>query len=199
MLARIDPHDILHRVCGLLTVERLARIAKDRRGKSLYFYDCSCSCGGSLEVVRGNLMGKHTRSCGCLKQRAAQANPGWTGCGKISGYLWAQIKSKAQRSSRTLPFTITVQDAWGQFEKQEGCCALTGWALSIEHSSKRRSTRTASLDRIDSARGYEPDNIQWVHKDVNQMKWDLPNSRFIEICRAVADRMKSEPVLLVAV
>ncbi len=57
---------------------------------------------------------------------------------------------------------------------------------TIDHSSHGGpSTKTASLDRIDSRLGYEPGNIQWVHKDVNQMKWHLSNDRFIEVCRAV--------------
>ncbi len=79
-----------------------------------------------------------------------------------------------------------MADAWAQFEKQQGRCALTGWPLTIDHSSHGGpSTKTASLDRIDSRLGYEPGNIQWVHKDVNQMKWHLSNDRFIEVCRAV--------------
>lgn len=77
-----------------------------------------------------------------------------------------------------------MQDAWTQYEKQGGLCAMTGWPLGIECSSKKRGNKTGSLDRIDSNKGYEVDNIQWVHKDVNQMKWSLSGERFIEICRA---------------
>lgn len=80
-----------------------------------------------------------------------------------------------------------MEDAWKQFEKQEGRCALTGWPLVIRHSSHGKNRRTASLDRIDSHKGYDPGNIQWVHKDVNQMKWTLTNSRFIEVCQQVAE------------
>lgn len=45
---------------------------------------------------------------------------------------------------------------------------------------------TASLDRIDSSRGYEIDNIQWVHKDVNKMKMGLSQNEFIDICKIIS-------------
>ena len=49
---------------------------------------------------------------------------------------------------------------------------------------------TASLDRIDSSRGYTLDNIQWVHKDLNKMKTNYPNDYFIKMCKYVANNNK---------
>jgi len=51
-------------------------------------------------------------------------------------------------------------------------------------------TMAGSLDRIDSGLGYDLGNIQWVHKNVNQMKWTLSQAAFIEICLAVAGNIK---------
>ena len=45
---------------------------------------------------------------------------------------------------------------------------------------------TASLDRIDSSKGYTKDNVQWVHKDINYIKRDLSDSEFITLCKKVA-------------
>jgi hypothetical protein len=50
---------------------------------------------------------------------------------------------------------------------------------------------TASLDRIDSKLGYNINNIQWVHKDVNTIKWDLSHDKFIEICQIITERVKN--------
>ena len=50
------------------------------------------------------------------------------------------------------------------------------------------NTGTASLDRIDSNKGYVTDNIQWVHKDINYMKSDLDEQQFIHYCRLVVQR-----------
>lgn len=44
-----------------------------------------------------------------------------------------------------------------------------------------RSFGTASLDRIDSTKGYVEENVQWVHKDVNFMKSNLTEQRFKEL------------------
>ena len=44
---------------------------------------------------------------------------------------------------------------------------------------------TASLDRIDSSKGYIKGNVQWVHKEFNKMKLDLLDKEFIDICKLV--------------
>lgn len=44
---------------------------------------------------------------------------------------------------------------------------------------------TASLDRIDSSKGYIEGNVQWVHKYVNVMKWDFSMEEFLDICRKI--------------
>jgi hypothetical protein len=42
------------------------------------------------------------------------------------------------------------------------------------------------LDRIDSEKGYTLENIQWVHKTINQMKMNMKENDFIQFCIAVA-------------
>ena len=44
---------------------------------------------------------------------------------------------------------------------------------------------TASLDRIDSKKGYIEGNVQWVHKNVNKMKMDLDEKEFFSIVKQV--------------
>ena len=45
---------------------------------------------------------------------------------------------------------------------------------------------TASVDRIDSTKGYLKGNVQWVHKSINQMKSNRTDEEFIALCKAVA-------------
>ena len=45
---------------------------------------------------------------------------------------------------------------------------------------------TYSIDRIDSSKGYIVGNVQWIHKTINQMKWNSSQEEFIEFCKAVA-------------
>jgi hypothetical protein len=65
------------------------------------------------------------------------------------------------------------------FEKQECQCALSRLPLTMNVD--------ASLDRIDSSQGYVGGNLQWVHQDINTMKWDLTQERFIQLCKMVAE------------
>ena len=46
---------------------------------------------------------------------------------------------------------------------------------------------TASLDRIDSSKGYIEGNVQWVHKSVNIMKCDFSSDIFIGICNQISN------------
>jgi hypothetical protein len=106
--------------------------------------------------------------------------------------VWSLIKSCA--ADRNIGFNLKIEDAWEQFQRQSGQCALTGWGLTLESIKGVNQTgegrRTGSLDRIDSTRGYEKDNIQWVHKEINKMKGSLTTTRFCEICHAVTLRIK---------
>jgi len=45
--------------------------------------------------------------------------------------------------------------------------------------------QTASLDRIDSSKGYIEGNVQWVHRKINMMKQSYTQEEFIELCQAV--------------
>lgn len=54
--------------------------------------------------------------------------------------------------------------------------------------------QTASLDRIDSSKGYIPGNVQWVHKDVNKMKLALSEKRLLELCTLIVQKFSSLPV-----
>jgi hypothetical protein len=46
---------------------------------------------------------------------------------------------------------------------------------------------TASIDRIDSSKGYILGNIQWVHKDVNFMKRTYSQEYFVKMCKLITE------------
>jgi len=97
----------------------------------------------------------------------------------VTGTFWSHICTAAR--ARNIAVEITKEDAWQVFVAQEGRCALSGEIIgfSSEYS-------TASLDRVDSTRGYTKNNIQWVHKAINIMKNDLIQDDFIYFCKRVA-------------
>ena len=91
---------------------------------------------------------------------------------------------------RGLIFDITLDVMWSKLEKQNHKCALSGVQIEFGKMTSKIPT-TASLDRIDSNRGYTVDNIQWVHKWINKMKMHLDESQFIEWCCKVAATHRS--------
>lgn len=63
-------------------------------------------------------------------------------------------------------------------------CALSGIPIIYKKHNKD-SDATASLDRIDSSKGYVKGNVQWVHKDVNKIKNNLSEKRLMELCKSI--------------
>ena len=96
-------------------------------------------------------------------------------------------KFKSSAELRNLEFKITVEYLWKIFKDQDFKCALTGWPIGW---SETGAVHTASIDRIDSSLGYIEGNIQLLHKDVNMMKQQYSQEYFIEMCNAVADKVK---------
>jgi hypothetical protein len=67
------------------------------------------------------------------------------------------------------------------WEDQQGKCPITGVELQLKQSYNKNYQ--ASLDRIDSSKGYIKGNIQWVHKHVNKMKSNKSDYEFLNWCR----------------
>jgi hypothetical protein len=84
---------------------------------------------------------------------------------------------------------ITLKDLKEQWEKQDGICPYTGWKLLSpkDTGAKRiRSIRMASLDRIDSSKGYIKGNIEYVAFMAQNAKNNFDRKDVVEFCKAVA-------------
>jgi hypothetical protein len=86
-----------------------------------------------------------------------------------------------------LDWGLTIEDASILLAQQDGRCALSGICLVTSGDFKEI---TASIDRIDSSKGYTIDNVQLVHKDINMMKQAFEQSYFISLCQKVAGNNK---------
>lgn len=74
------------------------------------------------------------------------------------------------------------------FDKQNGCCAITGVPLKICSSKANDHWFAASLDHIvPRAQGgsNEISNLQWVSWLVNRAKSDMTHAQFLNLCTAV--------------
>lgn len=175
----IPQKDITGNKYGLLTAiswEKTEKYITKKSNRTVYhnYWKFRCECGKENVIRKGRVTsGKSAiRSCGCLRGKN-----NWRGFELISGTYWGQVKKGAEK--RGLEMTVTIEDAWKQYEKQNGHCALSGVEIGFGED------QTASLDRIDSALGYTKSNVQWLHRDVNCMKWDLNQDKLVEWCELI--------------
>lgn len=161
-------------------------------GKNKYrnTYLCMCDCGRTVIVDSCALSTNNTTSCGCSSRKRGKEHKNYQGYEDIPKSMFNRIKIGA--TERNLEFSITIEDIWNKYIEQDRKCSLTGLDLNIGQTNRRRrdGETTASLDRIDSSKGYTIDNIQWVHKDINWMKQNYPQKYFIEMCKKVVDYIK---------
>jgi hypothetical protein len=120
--------------------------------------------------------------CAIIQQSTSNSAT-WKGYKGLPMNYWSIICRNA--ASRGIAVTTTIEFIWDLFCKQNKRCALTGYELQMPHTKQKRSCGNASLDRIDSTRGYSNDNVQWVHKDIQMMKHVFSQQYFIETCRDI--------------
>jgi hypothetical protein len=149
--------------------------------------ECKCECGECV-VVRGRyLRAGHKLSCGCLRHTNNKNHHAWKGYGEISRSDWNDIQRGAK--GRVIPFDLTIEQAWELFVAQNRRCVLSGVPIKFSTRNRRyeNNEHTASLDRVDSTKGYTLDNVQWVHKIVQTMKWQSSQNEFIGWCRLISN------------
>lgn len=183
----IPANDLFYDIIGK-RFEKLVvlSMAYTKDGKS--YWNVKCDCGVEKIVTGVSLVKRQTMSCGCHNR-----NKNYQGCGNLSQTYWNKIVKGAIK--RKLEFMVTIQYGWNVFEQQKGICTLSGRQLVMDRGYGARSRRfnciqTASLDRIDSTKGYIEGNIQWVHVKLNRMKWDYSEEEFFQLCREVTEYQK---------
>jgi len=138
-------------------------------------WQCECSCGNLTNVKSPCLRRKEIKSCGKCKEHY-----NWKGFGEISGHYFATLKQGAKK--RGIKFSLKIKELWNLFLKQDRKCTMSGDKLYFARSYGA-TEQTASLDRIDSTKGYEFGNVQWIHKDYQTMKWNRTEKDFFDLIR----------------
>lgn len=97
----------------------------------------------------------------------------------VSGKFFSNVRYEAAR--RNIPFDLDITFLDSLMKKQKHRCVYSGMPID----ARTRGAITASLDRIDSNRGYFEDNVQFVLKDVNYMKWTLEEEKFLSLIEKI--------------
>lgn len=98
---------------------------------------------------------------------------------------------------------MTTDNLWNLMIEQDHKCKLSGVDISLskgenvpmitDKSNLDYSGWNASLDRIDSSKGYIKGNVQWVHRHVNIMKNVYSQDYFISLCEKIANQANQQP------
>lgn len=139
---------------------------------------CKCDCGNTKETITSSLVRGKTFTCGC--SHFGENSNQWKGYKCISGTFWINLKHSAKR--RKIKVKITKKYAYQILEKQKFLCSLSGVPIQIHTKNEEN---TASLDRINSSKGYVEGNVQWVHKKINRMKMDMSDEEFRGWCSRI--------------
>lgn len=143
---------------------------------------CVCDCGTEKILNSSRIRLKQVKSCGCLVKKCGKKHHFFKGYEEISQSVFNKIRQKA--ADRNLRFELTIKDLYNKFLEQNKLCAIS--KIPIKFKTNYKDEQTASLDRIDSAKGYIIGNIQWVHKKINTMKWNIKQKEFIDWCKIIA-------------
>lgn len=143
--------------------------------------ECKCECGNT-KIVRFDVLCKlHNQNCG--KCEPQYKKPLYRGYEELTGWYWSRIIKEAYK--RKIPFEIEIKYAWDLFILQNKQCKITGIKINFIRNILDMKKQTASLDRIDSSKGYIEGNVQWVHKRVNWMKGNMSLSELINWCNLI--------------
>jgi len=153
---------------GLLVVLRKIP-AKPHQDARTNYYELQCDCG-NLATSDAYMLDNGSRSsCGCRKGNWYD-EPLTTRFGAKHHY--GELRKSA--SKRKLVFEITEEQYRDIFSKPCAYCA---------------TDKKVSVDRIDNAVGYLPENVQPCCKVCNQMKHAMTHQDFVEHLRRIANAL----------
>ena len=141
-------------------------------------YKCKCDCGTVKYIRTSHVTRGLSKQCDKCRLSSYYVNK--VGCIPMNDI--GRYKIGAQK--RKLTWSVDPQYLYKLYEQQNRLCALSGKLIAFSEKGVgypgSKDVSTASLDRIDSSKGYVVGNVQWVHKDVNKMKMDLSEESFFQ-------------------
>lgn len=152
------------------------KLTGNKKRNKYTYYEIECNCGTIRYMSHAVLLRNPTycgNNCDLLKK--------YKPVGDLSSKYWNNLTTRSLKKG--IIVEITMEYSWNLFLTQNKKCKLSGIDLVM---NKKNVINTASLDRIDSKKGYTEGNVQWVHRDINQMKMEFSDEYFIEMCKKIA-------------
>jgi hypothetical protein len=168
----------------------LTAIRKNGYRNKQVLWLCQCDCGNTCDATACAINKRTIKSCGCRSFMLGNKHHNYTGYEEITGRVWNTIKQRAKTDNKE--FSITIEYAWELFKDSNRKCCIS--ELDIYFPKLYNDKYTASLDRIDSSKGYVEGNVWWVHHDINIIKWDWSLDDFYKMCKCVSEFKQSNMV-----
>lgn len=131
-------------------------------------------CGNNVAILNRRV---------CNQCKHAKDKHKWQN--SYEAYIGSRVRiAKARAKKYGLAFDIDSPFIFDLLEKQNYRCAMTGFPLT---RTGEQGDHDLSIDRVDSDRGYEKDNVVLVCNRVNMMKNTKSLDMFVWWCKAVAN------------
>lgn len=120
-------------------------------------WKCKCDCGKIVIVAGKHLKNGSVKSCGCLNKELIAKRNYVHGKRHTRLYrIWLVMKNRCNNPNDKYYYCyggkgIKVCDEWA-----EDFMSFYNWSIANGYSDK------LSIDRIDSDKGYQPDNCRWA-------------------------------------
>ena len=110
---------------------------------------------------------------------------------KMASVLLTKTLVGKKRKSRILEHNLTTAYIQDLLEKQNYCCAFTG--IKLDHKTGKNNLNMASIDRIDSKKGYVENNIQIVLNCMNKAKGEATDKQFRKLLKEINEMWQTKP------
>ena len=149
-------------------------------------WEVQCNCGNT-RWIQGNELVDPNRVFQCIqcarKETGSKIKILNGKVGDLDVTRFNRLKRTAK--SRKIDFSLTIEYLWNLFINQKQLCTITGDFIS--------NINDASLDRIDSTKGYVEGNVQWVTKQANLSKHVMTMDQLYQFCKKVLNHANQQP------
>lgn len=174
-------------VCGKAFERSAAEVKRNQKiGRRVY---CSLACQGKVNIA--NFGDKINTDSSKLKKGSDRDE-----YSQFRVTMRLSKRSATKCGKRKLPreHNLTLEDLKQQWEKQGGICPYTGWKITFLETTGEKLPKTpdrASLDRIDSTKGYVKGNIQFVSLIAQYAKNGWDGSVVHKFAKAVVEHLQT--------
>ena len=141
---------------------------------------CRCDCGNEITTWGPQLRGSKNRKgqTQCKKCSSAETGRRYQTSDTILKCLLGRYRDRAKKKG--LEFTLSLNDIAQLIRCDCYYCGIQPFAIFTKHTQRISYT---GIDRVDSTKGYVPENVVSCCKFCNQAKMDRTKDEFLEWLR----------------